>query len=101
MERIIGSDDLYIGHTSSMTNEAKRNRSNAQFIVTACNSHQALVEALEKMLSAYEALRETYGYNAPMDGDESFRAGAWMEGQFASPSKSARAALALAKGEQK
>jgi len=49
---------------------------NAQFIVTACNSHQALVDALRLMLEE----------NAGSDSNAI---------------RAARAALALAKGEQK
>lgn len=68
--------------------EGDEGRSNAQFIVTACNSHHALVEALE------ECITDDNAYGMITGNKET------MHRRIFEINRIARAALALAKGDK-
>lgn len=76
---VVNCSDSYVLDTETQ-------KANAQFIVTACNSHAALLEALEELIAAYSwTLRNGCRANIP-------------EGIVL---QQARHAIALAKGEAK
>lgn len=55
---LFDNEGNYLGHTGSMKNTSEQNTQNAQFIVTAVNSHAALVEALDNARKAMEMARQ-------------------------------------------